>query len=247
MESITENIERVGNFTSSCMVKLTTLSRDKKSFGAPALTYISEKNMERRFGVSLGQEKYSRSTLWGHFLEQRVHNLLGTDYESVGHITLGHPAIDFWKGSPDNKNIQKGICGDTKCFERKAFAEYVDMLVMANGDTEIFKAEAPKEYWQLVSNAIILGMKYIQPIVYMPYESELEEIREMAYNYDGPDQFKFRFIAEAPISELPYLKDGGFYKNLNIFLFEVPQSDIDYLTSTVLAAGKLLQKFHKIK
>ena len=93
METILENVERVGNFTSSNMEKLTKVAKDGKSFGAPALTYIAEKNMERRFGVSLSQDKYSRSTLWGHFLEQRVHDLLDTGFESVGHITLPHPTI----------------------------------------------------------------------------------------------------------------------------------------------------------
>lgn len=243
MGSITENQNRNGNFTSSGCWKLLTLARDGKTFGAPAKTYIEEKNMERRLGLSLSQDKYSRSTLWGHFNEIRVHNLLGLEFESVGHITLDHPTISFWKGSPDNKNVTRSICGDTKCFERKAFCEYVDMLKRADSNTEIFKSEYPKEYWQLVSNMIILGMKYIAPIVYMPYESEMQEIRDMAFDYEGADQFKYRFIAESPLSELPYLKDGGYYKNLNIFVFEPPKSDIDLLTSKILLAGSLLEPF----
>lgn len=237
--SIHENKIRVGNFTSSSIHKLMTLATDKVSFGKPALTYIAEKNLERKLCRSLEIEKSSRATLWGKFLEQRVHDLIGLDYEMCGSITVQHPSISFWVGSPDDKNIKESVVGDTKCYEPKNFAEYIDVL--KKGDTELFKREFPKEYWQLLSNAIILGMKYIEPKVYMPYKSEIPEIREMAENADGPDQFKYRFIAEAPIVELAYLPDNNlYYKNLNIFRFEAPKADKDALTEKVEAAGKLL-------
>lgn len=38
-----EEIKRIGRFTSSQIWKLTTKDRTGKSFGAPALTYIEEK------------------------------------------------------------------------------------------------------------------------------------------------------------------------------------------------------------
>jgi hypothetical protein len=74
----------------------------------------------------------------------------------------------------------------------------------------------------------------------MPYESELEEIREMAENYDGNDQWKYRFIAESHKSALPYLPNKGYYKNLNIFEFKVPEEDKKALTERVLMAIQLL-------
>jgi hypothetical protein len=48
------------------------------------------------------------------------------------------------------------------------------------------------------------------------------------------------WIAMAMDGELPFLKDGGFYKNLNIIRFEVPQVDIDLLTEKVKLAGTML-------
>lgn len=240
MGTILDNRKRIGRFTSSNMDKLMTNGRGENGLGAPAITYIAEKKIELRMGRSLSLDKYSRPTLWGNFIEKRVHELLGTAYKTCGHITIEHPTIKCWSGSPDNINERESVCGDTKCYEPKAFSEYVDNLTLAKGDTEIFKISHPHEYWQLVSNALILGMKNIEAIVYMPYESELEEIREMASNYDGEDQFKYRFISESPKSELPYLPDGGFYKNLNILRFELNKKDCDLLTERVLLAEKML-------
>lgn len=240
--SISENIIRVGRFTSSDMHKLMTRNKSGNGFGAPGLTYIKEKNWERKMGRSLSVQKHSNATKWGHFLERRVHNLLGLSYESVGDISIKHPTIEYWAGSPDNKNMTESVVGDTKCYEPKAFAEYVDNLTLAYslGSVDLIRNEHPKEYWQLISNAIILGVENIEAIVYMPYESELEEIREMVLNYDGADQYKYRFIAEAPKSELAYLPDGGQYKNLNVFRFKAPIEDMNSLTESVNMAIEML-------
>jgi hypothetical protein len=222
------------------------MTKDKAGtgFGAKAITYIQEKNLERKLGRSLEVEKHTRPMTWGLYLEHRVHGMLSISYEYVSQKTLVHPGIDLWVGSPDNVNIDESVVGDTKCWEPKAFAEYVDCLSL--NDIELFKKEYPKEFWQLISNACILGMKYIEPIVYMPYESEIPDIRESVSNYDCEDPWNYRFIAEAPISELAYLPDGGYYKNLNIFRFPVPEADKQALTDGVIEAGKLLIERPKI-
>ena len=72
MSSITENKNRAGNFTSSDIHKLTSTGRGIHGFGAPAITYIEEKNIERRMGVSIKQEAYSRPMAWGHLMEAWV-------------------------------------------------------------------------------------------------------------------------------------------------------------------------------
>jgi hypothetical protein len=237
-----DNHLRIGRATSSEIFKLTKRSTDKVSFGEKALTYIEEINLERKMGVSLEQEKYSRPMAWGNFLERRVHNLLPMGYRLVGHITLQHPSIDWWAGSPDELNDRESVAADIKCYERKKFGQYVENLKKAKetGDVSILKKHHDQEYWQLISNAILMGMDNIEAIVYMPYESELEEIRKMAENYDKPDQWKYKFIYEAPKEELAYLKDGGYYKNLNIFRFPVPAEDVKFLTDSVKRAGNLL-------
>lgn len=243
--SIIENKLRNGNYTSSCVWKLLTVDKKGTGFGVPALTYIKERNYERNIKRSLSLDKYNHSTLWGHFLEKRVHNLLGIDYESVGHITVQHPTISYWCGSPDNKNVSKSICGDTKCYQPKAFCQYVDTLKEANGDTEIFKKEYPQEYWQLVSNAIILGMDNIEAIVYMPYYSELEEIAELVDDMDVQLKWKYKFIYDCIMDEdrrieLPFLPNDSTYKNLNRFVFKIPEADKELLTSTIIKAGRYL-------
>lgn len=239
--SIVLNQQRVGRFTSSEIYKLMTVSKDGKSFGKPALTYIHNKRQELKLGRSLSIAKGNRSTAWGQFAEKRVHDLLGMAYETVGDITIIHPYCPDWAGSPDLKNVRESVCGDTKCYEPENFCNYIDLLTEAynGGGTDLWKKEYPAEYWQLVSNAIILQMKYIEAVVYMPYLSELKEIKEMAYNYDGPDQFKYRFIYEADEHELPYIPDNSQYKNLNKFRFEVPEDDKIALTIAVGRAIKL--------
>lgn len=236
--SITQNIIRVGNFTSSNIHKLMVKGKGELGFGAAAITYIKSRNVERRLGRSLEIEKSTRAMLWGKFLEKRVHDLLPLDYETCSNASVAHPKYDYWVGSPDNKNESQKVVGDTKCYEPENFCAYVDVITQK--DVKLFREEFPKEYWQLVSNACILGYDFIEPIAYMPYESELSIIREMAENNPDNDFWKYRFIAEAPLSELPYLPDGGYYKNLNIVRFDIPQEDKQRLTEAVEKAGTLL-------
>lgn len=246
MSSITENILRVGNITSSKAHLFIAEGKMELGFSAPAITYIKEKNIERVMGISLKQEVYSKAIAWGEIIELYVHEkTLGLDYEAVGKVTISHPTIEFWKGSPDNVNKAKSIVGDTKGYERKAYAEYADTIMLK--DTEFFKKTHPQEYWQLVSNAIILGMDYIQPILFMPFKSELEQIRAFVDSYEGEDKWKYKYIYDASDSQLPYLPDGGYYKNLTTAILEVPQSDKDLLTSKIELAGTLLKPFYKPK
>lgn len=247
MESILENELRVGRFTSSQMFRLMGNGKGD-NFSAPFLKYVDEKKREIKLGRSLKVEKSSRATLWGKFLEERVHNLLPLGYELQSNVTIQHPTIKEWVGSPDNINRNASVVADTKCLEPDAFSIYVDLLTKCsncdtkNQATELFKKEDPERYWQLVSNSILLGCKFIEAIVYMPYESELLEIRESAADYDNFDQYKYRFITEVGKSELAYLPDNSQYKNLNIFRFEVPKSDKEALTEKVKQAIKLLNE-----
>lgn len=277
---MTENIERVGNFTSSDMDRLmggnyglsdsqrSTLEKhetrkskakagdakpltDKmekelkalreannnpKLTGAP-LTYIEEKRIERRLGRSIEVESYSRPKAWGIFMEMVVFSKVGMEYQIVSQDSDTHPTIAGWSGSKDL--IVPGVkVGEIKCYQPKKFAQYTDAILKR--DVDIIRAEFPQEYWQLVSNAIINEVPNAEAITFMPYQSELDEIRQLAEDYDGSDQWKYRFIAEVPDCELPYLPDGGYYKNLNTFEFEVPQSDRDALTARVVESIKLL-------
>lgn len=230
--SILTNKERVGAFTSSEIYKL--LGTPK-----PRATYIEEKKIERRLGRSLNVEAYSRPMAWGHFMELVVFNkFLGMEYEHLAQETKAHDSIKFWAGSTDYL-VEGEKISDLKSYQPKKFCQYTDVIL--SEDIQALKNNFKAEYWQLVSNAIINNVSRAEAISFMPYESEIEELRKLAVDYDpedGSDVWKYRFIAEAPLIELPYLPDGGYYKNFNRFEFEVPQEDKEILINAVLIANK---------
>jgi len=236
---ILTNEKRVGGFTSSLIFKLCTSDRAGNAFGAPALTYIQEKKYEVKLGRSLDTGANSQAISWGTFMEQRVFNLIGFEYLITSDETDEHPIIKGWSGSKD-LIVPKVKVSDIKCYQLKNFCAYADAL--ATEDLEHIKKNFPKEYWQLVSNAIINEVPNAEAILYAPNVSELEEIRQMAFDYEGEDQYKYRFIAELPWYELPVIPDDSGYKNLNTFEFVVPENDIEFLTDRVKMAIKLRDK-----
>lgn len=235
---------RNGNFTSSEIYRL--LSKKK---GARE-EYILECNMERNLGRALSKEESAKPLSWGKLVEARAFELLGLEYKLSSQETFTHPRIKYWAGSPDGNKFDEGkTVIDIKCpITLKSFCQLVDPLygkpdaITGLMAMEIIRDEhkdGEKYYWQLVSNAILTDSKYAELIVYVPYKSELNAIRELANNFEG-DQNKVAWINWASDEELPYLNDGGYYKNLNIIRFEVPQEDKDLLAETVLKAGKEL-------
>src|ERR1035437_84315 len=230
--SIINNTDRIGNFTSSEIVALMSNGRAKDSMGAPALTYIEETNIEREMQISLTTETNARPLSWGKVCEKRVHDLLGTSYEYLSDITKVHPTIPYWAGSLDFfKHSENKTVIDAKCpITRKSFYQ----LVKDNDITKMRERhkDGDKYYYQLVSNAIINDCTHAELIVYMPYLSELEAIREIAYNWEG-DQNKVAWIGFSNDEDLPHLKDVGNFKNLNIISFEISQSEKDLLTERV--------------
>lgn len=239
-QTITQNALRVGRFTSSAIAALMSVSKDKVSFGKPALTYIVEKNMERRLGRSISSESNARALSWGRLVEKRAFDILGTEYKLCSADTIAHPTYgDIWSGSPDLQKFDEGgTVVDIKCpITLKSFCQFADCESM-----EQIRENHPDGedyFWQLVSNAILTGSKFAELIVYCPYQSELKELRELAANYDG-DQNKVAWINWANDDDMPYLLDGGYYKNLYTFRFEVSEEDNRALTEKVLAAGKML-------
>lgn len=241
---ITSNILRIGNFTNSENHRLVDIDSTLKMGRDKAENYIKEKNWERRMGRSITKQVDTRPMLWGKFLENRVHRLLPNSYIHQNDVTIRHDFIDYWSGTPDNLVPTEKVVGDTKCPDPKAFCELVDLMTEACEvqDPSIFKAGHPKYYWQLVGNGILVGAEFIELILYMPYESELEEIREEANNYDGDEPWKYRFIYESLKEELPYLPDGCDYKNLYTFRLPLDKEDAKHLTKCVIKAGQQLNQ-----
>lgn len=250
MDTIRTSLMRVGNFTSSKIVALMSNGKAKGTLGKPAWTYIAERNMERNLQRPLENETTAKALSWGKLVEKRVFELLGTEYQLVSSETIMHPTIPFWSGSPDANKFDEGrTVGDIKSpLTLKSFCQLVAPLygnltglsaieyIRENHD------DGDKFYWQLVSNAILTDSKYGELIVYVPYLSELEEIREMVRMMDDAKQYRYYWINNAQDDELPWLKEGGYYKNLNVIRFPIPQEDKDALTERVLTCGQYLDR-----
>lgn len=271
--------KRIGNITSSEIVALTSkgsrpmtpeeLAAHKfenpksrktttEDFGAPFYTYIEECIAERFFKMTLENKVEVRAMSWGKLCEKIVDQLLGLEYTSQSDVTVAHPTIPEWLGTPDGLKIigdRVDTVTDTKCpLTRKGFYNLVRFLYDFDGLTvtkkqdvdgnEIIKLireqskEGEKYYWQLVSNACIFDAKFAELIVFMPYHEDLEEIKNFNQELDEP----FHNILFARDGELPFIYRESGIDNLNVIRFEVPQDDKDFLTRRVKAAIALINQ-----
>ena len=234
--SILKNELRVGNFTSSECYKLMTNGKEKGTMGKPALEYIVEKNMERRLKLPLGSSGELPALSWGHLMERYVFEELGIKYKLTSSDTIQHPSIPYWVGSPDGSR-DEAVMDLKNPYTRKSFCELVDAETM-EGIRNNHK-DGDKFYWQLVSNAILLGVDEAELIVYCPYKSEIKKIREFAEQYNG--EFNLNWMNYKEDDAMPFILDGGHYKNLNIFHFPVTDEAIQALTDRMVQAGRLLE------
>lgn len=241
---VMNNKKRQAHFTSSMAYKLIKLDKNG-NFQKPGLTYIEEKQIEKRMQSCLDGGVHTQALAWGNFMELVVYSILGSQYKISSKETKLHPKHGkFWSGSKDvftvaAKTRQTLSIGEVKCFQKKMFAQYTDCLLKK--DVEILKEDFPKEYWQIVSNVCIEGVDIGEAITYMPYVSEAEVIKEMATDYDGADYWRYKFIWERDVEDLPFLPDNGYYKNVNKFAFVVPDEDKALLESRILQAAEFLK------
>lgn len=231
------NTIRIGNFTSSEIVALTKGGKGTM-FGQAALTYIAECNMERRLIRSLTTESNARPLIWGKFMETRAFELLGTEYTFTSKSTKIHPDFNCWSGSSDGTTYDTVY--DIKCpLTLKSFCEFADCLTIE--DFRENHKEGEKYYWQLVSNSILENKDFAELIFYVPYKSELPEIKQEVNDYIGDLSLNsLAWINFSSDDELPWLPDNGYYKNITKLKFEVPKTDKDFLTERVKEASKLL-------
>jgi len=222
---------RAGTFSSSNIYKLMTNGKAADSLGKPALTYIEETRYEMRLGRSLNTDQYSRPALWGTFVESYVNDHhIGLEYELASTERVTHSTMPRWTGAPDL--IGNDCVGDIKCPQLKNFCELEKSF-----KNDSLREDFPEYYWQLVSNAILTGKKYAELIVFCPYQEELDAIRSAALEQDDR---RFHFIANAKDEELPYLIEGGYYKNVIRYKWQVTQAERDELTNRVVLATSIL-------
>lgn len=222
--------KRVGRITSSEIYKLMKKGRGN-SPSVVTETYLAEKRIEKRLGRSLNADISARPTLWGTMLEPRLYSMLNPfEYEYCSTDTIIHPEIDIWAGTPDFTTKDK-VC-DGKCpYTLKSFCEMADMII--GGDYRDLRLYKPEYYWQLISNSVLTNKKQAELIIYCPYKSELPAIKEMLENMDE-DQTKYQWVYFTEDDGLPYLPDGGYYKNLYSLTFDVPTEDVEALRTAVL-------------
>lgn len=254
---------RVGNFTSSEIHKLVKLGKRKMTdkelaeykklfpksratttecmneFQEAGVTYIEKKANERRMGKSFDVGAYSQSLAWGEIMEMFVFAELGIEYKPVSAGTVLHKTLKGWAGTCDSEKHKKGkpfAASEIKCYWPENFAKYVNVILKK--DVDLLRSEFPKEYWQIVSNACILGLDHGEAICFMPYEKQMDEIRDVISSLDSPHQWRYRFVVELENWQLPVLPNKGYYKSLNKFEFEIPKADKLFLTERVINANK---------
>ena len=229
---------RIGNFTSSEIGALMSNGKKAGSLGAPAITYIQEKNFERKLGRALENETNARATTWGTLCEAIVFKALGLEYSCISKNSILHPEYNFWSGSPDSVCHEEEGCTvvDIKCpFTLKSFCQLVDAWALGGIQAlREYHKDGDKFYWQLVSNAILTGCNTAELIVFAPYKNDLQQIRELAQR---DDYMPFYYAAE---SELPWLYEGGYYSSVNKMRFAIPAEDKAALTARVVEAAEQL-------
>lgn len=233
--SILKNVIRNGNFTSSQAYRII-------AGGKVMHTYIDERNMEREIGRSLSIDGGSHATSWGDFMEivvfkKLVYELMEMDYQLVSDQTTQSETMPFWVGSPDLE-IPLKLISEVKGYQPKNWYSFTKALMTC--DPEYIKATHPQEYWQALSNGMIKKTPEVEMISYMPYLSDLPGIMDIVDNYDGEDQWKYKFISDGTEETLPWIPDGGKFKDLTRFKFEPPVNDRIQLVTAMMEAGKHL-------
>jgi len=229
---------RTAKFTSSEIWKLMTDGKKAGDIGKPAQTYIKAKQYEHRLQRRLSSNVFSYATSWGQFMENYVNeHHLPPSLKMTSQDFICHPELTHFGGSPD-------IIAETTVYDIKnpfTLLSFCDMIECLKQGVEAFKSEMPEYYWQLVSNAILTDKKRIGLIVFVPYESELVEVWGMAENFEPEsDPFQFKWIYDSKKEKLPYLIDGGHYQNLNIFEFDLIESDATDLINRIAKYSPLI-------
>lgn len=263
---------RHGTFSSSSIWKLTTngkrdmteaeieaqkVSNPKSKarttttpFGDAARKYIKQVGYELELGRAVGSEADFKQTSWGQLCEAYIHandDIMSTIYSHC-EDRLFHPVIPYWSGLPDwyVEAENKGTVVDGKApFSLEMFCDKINAL---EAGMETYKDEFPNDYWQHISNSILLRANGIlvtqfEAVIYVPYLSELEKIRQFANTEKEPSKTKvYAFVNWKEDGELPYLLEGGKYKNLNKFRFPINEDDVQFLTERVILAGSKINE-----
>ena len=251
MNELDDNL-RFEYFTSSQMSRLCASIKN----GSPSsafYTYVEEVFFAIMAGRSLEVQVNTIPVKWGKLLECVVFNELGLSYKMEHKNTIVSKTLDRHSGTPDL--IVPGVkVGEIKCYWLKKFIAF--SLCLDGGDIEQLKLKFPSEYWQVVSNAMLVGVDRAELISFLPTKESLIEIIENVNNGsllsdNGLFAADYRFMStddftiEEILSKLPYLPENSKMESLNQFEFEIPQEDKEFLTDRVRLAQVELEKLLK--
>lgn len=236
-----DNTKRSGRFTSSEIYRLFGSERVRQ-------TYVEETIMEKRLGKTLNVDFFSKAATWGTLMEFLAFNELGFEYSIVSKETIVHYNPEFapyWSGTPDYQAKRKA--GECKGYQYKKWCKLTDTIL--SKDLPRLKKYHPKEFWQCVSNAILLKGTKAEIISYMPYESEFETIQAFVAGLDisGTNELEKElhercgWVQWEDSKKVALLPDGGYYKKLNRFEFDVPIDAIKELNARVRQDLELLK------
>ncbi|APZ82877.1 hypothetical protein [Flavobacterium phage FL-1] len=240
------NSKRVGRLTSSNASLFIVAGTKGNDFGKGALTYIDDKRKEIEYGRGLSLPINKIDVLWGKVWEPFVHWQLGNDYKMIVDETTLHPKYSFWSGTQDfTVEVPGGCIAELKSFQLSNHYDYVKVLQQQN--IPLLKKEYADAYWQIVSNSCIHKTKYGEAIAFMPTEKQLIEMRKLLEESDyiikflkDDKPFKYMWIVENDLYDLPFIPSHSDFPSLVKFRFEVPVEDKVLLTEKMIKAGELL-------
>lgn len=151
MENKLSNI-RTGRVTSGEIVDLMSNGTSRGSVGAPFKSYVEACIMERFFKAPSDETSAEVFHFhWGKLCERIVHELLGTEYVFQSDVTLMHPELEEWVGTPDglksSKKLKEII---TVILEEKGYK-----ILQAKTVTDIKCPTSKKGFYNLVRDLYI--------------------------------------------------------------------------------------------
>jgi hypothetical protein len=224
-------------FTSSKIQALTTNGRVKGEVGKPFNTYVKNVKMERKLKRRLDAPMWSKPTSWGNLCELYLYSeMLSLNYQPCHNVSIQHPTIECYSGTPDAVNHVENTVVDIKSpYTMRSFCTFAECDSI--DDVRNMHDDGEKYYWQLVSNAILTGKDKAELIIYTPTEEEMPKLFEFVQELNDPD---FNWILNEPMDRLPFIPKGSEYANVLYFIFRVPQVDKDLLLERINLAATLL-------
>lgn len=175
---------RLGKFNASAIHNLMVSGRSKNEpFGKTALAYLQEIAAERLisqdvldddnlFAMYLDQNSTTNKAMqWGKDNEEDARELYakrnGVDVVQVG--SIDHPEIPYFACSSDGliPKLNGGI--EVKCPNPKTFVAYFHEMNAAEDVLMCLKKIKPEYYWQIQAQIDIIGLNFIDWVIYCPF------------------------------------------------------------------------------